>query len=449
MCTQTNWLLGGVYSGKMLKISLLAAAAILATKSAADAPPGSEQSEIAGYVQEAAAICHQDDGALWGTSLCGPLLLINPGTREVFANQHDSEHQLREEGGVYLGKLPANVNVANTAVAWAGVKWTMIMLPLPEEKHRRAALMAHEMWHRIQEPLGLPQSGAKNDHLDTRAGRFWLQLEWRALAAALSRTGTAEQEAITDAVTFRARRQQIFPEAAAEERSMEMNEGLAEYTGVRLSGSADLRRYVIDVELKDAPAKPTFVRSFAYATGPAYGVLLDESAPGWPTRVRRTDNLTELLAKARGIALPADLVATADKRAEAYAGAALAESEANRERDRAETEKIYRARLVDGPVLVIPLQKMNMQFNPGNLIPLPGHGTVYPQIRIIDAWGVLDVTNNGALLASDFSRVVVAAPAGISAGENVEGDGWKLHLNAGWTLRQREGESNYAIVAAE
>ena len=59
------------------------------------------------------------------------------------------------------------------------------------------------------------------------------------------------------------------------------------------------------------------------------------------------------------------------------------------------------------------------------------------------------MTNNGALLASDFSRVVVAAPAGISAGENVEGDGWKLHLNAGWTLCQREGESNYAIVAAE
>ena len=54
-------------------------------------------------------------------------------------------------GEIFRGRLPDEINIANTATDWAGVKWTMMMLPLPEDAGRRAALLAHEMWHRIQE----------------------------------------------------------------------------------------------------------------------------------------------------------------------------------------------------------------------------------------------------------------------------------------------------------
>ena len=55
---------------------------------------------------------------------------------------------------------------------------------------------------------------------------------------------------------------------------MEMHEGLAEYTGVKLSGSPNLAQYVVDKDIEEATSKQTFVRSFAYATGPAYGVFV-------------------------------------------------------------------------------------------------------------------------------------------------------------------------------
>src|SRR4029079_12075047 len=113
----------------------------------------------------------------------------------------------------------------------------------------------HELWHRIQDQLGLPSSGASNDHLDTRDGRYWLQLEWRALAAALATSGPDEKRAITDAALFRTRRHRIFPGGADEERAMEMHEGLAEYTGVRLSGSPDLRQFVIRHNVQDAASR--------------------------------------------------------------------------------------------------------------------------------------------------------------------------------------------------
>jgi hypothetical protein len=399
-------------------------------------------------LREAEAIGRGDNGALWGVSLRGPMLLVDPATRSVFANQPGSEKQLEAEGDIFVGKLPDRINVANTAVDWTGTKWTMIMLPLPQEKYRRAALMAHEMWHRVQDEIGLPQSGAANDHLDTREGRYWLQLEWRALAAGLQATGVARTEAVTDAALFRARRRQLFPEAAKTERAMELNEGLAEYTGVKLSGAPDPARFAIEVELKDAPAKNTFVRSFAYATGPAYGLLLDGTGAGWRETMGTSHrDLADLLLERARIKLPEKIEAAAEERAPKYGSVELAAAEDWREQARREIVKSYRARLIDGPVLSIPLQKMKMQFDPGNLVPLDSLGTVYPNIRIVDDWGILTVSKNGALMSGDFSRVAVPAPGKI-AESVIEGDGWNLRLNAGWSVRSGDRKGDFVVRPA-
>ena len=415
---------------------------------AADEQRSRQIDEAVRNLGEARTLCDRDAGALWGKSLCGPLLFVNPGTREVFANQADAEHQLQKQGDIFTGKLPAAVNIANTATEWAGVKWTMVMLPLPEEPHRRAALVAHEMWHRIQDQLGFASSSAANDHLDSRDGRYWLQLEWRALAVALASTGEPETQAIIDAAIFRARRRQIFHNAAAEERSMEMHEGLAEYTGVRLSGASDPRKFAIDGDLKEAAAKETFVRSFAYATGPAYGLLLDETGVAWRKNLRASDDLAALLLKLRNLWLPDDPGKAANQRANAYGAAELAAAEDERERNRQEQEKIYRARLVDGPVVVIPLRKMNMQFDPRNLVPLAGHGTVYPSIRIVDEWGILEVKERGALLSADFSKITIPAPHE-TQGQKLQGEGWTLELNPGWALRPTERDGSYILQERE
>ncbi|MFN2456451.1 MAG: hypothetical protein ABR577_19830, partial [Pyrinomonadaceae bacterium] len=65
------------------------------------------------------------------------------------ANQKDAQGQLTEEGKVFSGSLPEDVNIANTAGNWAGVVWAMFIWPLPEDKYTRTALLAHESWHRV------------------------------------------------------------------------------------------------------------------------------------------------------------------------------------------------------------------------------------------------------------------------------------------------------------
>jgi hypothetical protein len=389
------------------------------------APPEPQQIFAA-----AAAICQQDAGRLWGHSLCGPTLLFDPATRELSANQADAEGLLKQHDGLWTGHLPENVNAANTAITWAGVRWTMLLLPLPEEPYDRARLLAHEMFHRIQDELGLAMANPSNAHLDSEPGRYWLRLEMRALSAALLTSGEPRRLAIADALAFRAERWRLFANASTGELALERNEGLAEYTGVRLSGRAAGERRTAAAEQLRAD-RPSFVRSFAYATGPGYGLLLDDLAPDWKAGLKSGAGLSELLAKAAG----APAVADAAARAAVYDGVALRAAEAARAKANADRKARYQALLVDGPKLTLRHSaKMSYGFNPSNLVPLPPFGTVYPTFRLSDEWGVLEVTD-GALLSPDRSHTDVAAPsAPLPASGPVTGPGWKLTLEPGWAF---------------
>jgi hypothetical protein len=151
-----------------------------------------------------------------------------------------------------------------------------------------------------------------------------------------------------------------------------------------------------------------------------------------------------LLLRYLNVFLPGDIGREADRRAAGYGAAALAAAEEDRERSRREQEKFYRSRLLESPVLVLPLRKMKMQFDPRNLVPLPGIGTVYPNIRIVDVWGVLEVREGGALMSADFSTVTVPAPHDLQ-GPKIEAEGWSLQLSPLWRVRPGGRDGSYLL----
>src|SRR6266571_8084850 len=65
--------------------------------------------------------------------------------------------------------------------------------------------------------------------------------------------------------------------------------------------------------LANAEAGESFVRTFAYMSGPAYGVLLDASSPGWTRRVRGTDDLATLVMRALAVQPATDATAAATR----------------------------------------------------------------------------------------------------------------------------------------
>jgi hypothetical protein len=332
---------------------LLGCFAAIAPQIAGTQSKGIDVAQAKQYFDEANGICEKDAGKLWGKSLCAPMIFANPQTRGVVANQADAESRLKEQDGVFVGELPPEVSPANTAMTWAGTKWTMIMWPLPASPTTRARLVMHELFHHLQDDLGLPGSNPTNAHLATLEGRIWLELEWRALQQALARSEQRPLErkrAVEDALLFRLQRRSLFPKAAVEERELEMNEGLAEYTGYKLRGTVDAATTEAVINrLGSAANDSSFSRSFAYVSGPAYGMLLDLASASWRNGLTAKADLGELSKQAYAISLRQDIVAAANARAAEYDGAALRWSETRQDEERQAALAAYKRRLIDGP----------------------------------------------------------------------------------------------------
>ena len=317
----------------------LSAAAFAALLGFATAPRAADtaipHAEAAKTFAEMHALCARDGGRFWGVSLCGPVLLVDPDTREVVANGPDHNGVLKRDGDLWVGTLPTSENMSNAPMTWSGTDWTELMWPLHgvDDPDRKRVMLAHEMFHRVQPKLGLarPDNGAA--HLDTLEGRYWLQLEWRALTRALKATSPAERRRATlDALDFRAERYSLFPKAAGAERDLEYAEGIPEYTGLHIGLTDPKSRVRIALDdLSSHASDNSFVRTFAYATGPSYGLLLDRYAPAWRKQLAKNRSFDEILRSALGVPVPADLDARVKIEAARYDAAALRQSEQARE----------------------------------------------------------------------------------------------------------------------
>jgi hypothetical protein len=417
-----------------------------------------DPAKAAQYFEEAWQLSAADGGRLWGVALYGPMFFVNPETNEIVANQADAEGKLTQHGAMWSGKLPPEIGAANTAIQWAGVRWTMVMWPLPAYRRDRGALMMHECFHRIQEQIGLPGRDAVNSHLDTRDGRIWLELEWRALERAL--TDYAEpmkrNRAVADALLFRAWRRSLIPGAGEKEDALEMNEGLAEYTGEKLANPAmaELRAAAI-LALHQALNRRSFARSFAYVSGPAYGALLDgipTPAGKKPWRQGLTPDTDWGMLVARAYPLPPTKVTqeTVHSRLAAYDGDEIMALETERDARRQAFLAAARARFVNGPLLLLPAVKdMGYSFNPNNVVSLDENLTLYTPVKLTDEWGVLECENGAVLVRQNgqLLRAQVPAPAD-AAGRPVKLDGCTLELHAGWTLAPGERAGDFVLKPA-
>jgi len=383
-----------------------------------------------------------DGGILWGRSLCGSIALVDRQTRLVIANDTVAGKHFLRLGDAYVTTLPENQYVANTSFPWGGRTWTMVTLPVPKDRYARVALVMHEVFHREQEALGLRQPDALNNQLDMRPGRTWLRLEYRALARALEALPDqkAARHHAESALLFRAQRRSLYTGSDSLEATLEIQEGLPEYTGQRLAmqltgeGPTRVAKYVRDYE-----TTPTFVRAFAYGTGPALGVLLDQFAPSWRDAIRTKRDIGALLSKAIDFKLPRNLAAVARTRAQEYGWDEIDGTEAGRDSARAPAMNGYRARLGDGAVITLRQSKDSLawSYDPTELIGFDLQSTVYPSGSFSAPWGKLTVDHGGVLVQNDFSRIRVGAPASPVAGNTseIKGDGWTLVLNPGWSLR--------------
>jgi hypothetical protein len=280
-----------------------------------------------------------------------------------------------------------------------------------------------------------------NEHLDALDGRYWLRLECRALARALQESGAQRTTAVRDALAFRQARRMLYEGSAEKERALEINEGLASYTGTAAAADAAPDAVAGALEaLAGAETGESFVRTFAYFTGPAYGLLLDASSPAWRQRIRNTDDFAALLAGAFAVQPATDAAASAAR----YGGAEIRAAEERRERGRQERLAELRGQFVDGPVLVIRGGGGGTSNSMGAVV-IPDVGTIFfGPYRFNTESGTLEA-EKGVLLESQGSVRRVPVPVRRDD-TTLSGDGWTFTVKPGWVIREGPRRGDYEVV---
>jgi hypothetical protein len=120
-----------------------------------------------------------------------------------------------------------------------------------------------------------------------------------------------------------------------------------------------------------------------------------------------------------------------------YEGEEIVTIETQQDQRRRQQIADARKKFLDAPVLILSLgADVNYSYDPNNVFGIDASNTVYPTMRLVDAWGVLTVSN-GAWLERDATghmvRARVPAPSDLSA-RPLTGEGWTLELANGWEV---------------
>ena len=193
-------------------------------------------------------------------------------------------------------------------------------------------------------------------------------------------------------------------------------------------------------QLTNAETQDSFVRTFAYASGPAYGILLDASAPGWTRRVRGTDDLATLLMRATGLQPAANITAAAA----GFGDVQLHAAEQRRKRQRDERVAELRELFVDGPTLRIAGPGGGSVDSRGAVV-VPGIGTVYfGRFSWSGERGTI-TAEQGVLVESESNVRRLAAPVRRDE-STAAGPGWTFTAKPGWVIREGSRRGDYEVV---
>lgn len=385
---------------------------------------------------------------LWNKDLYGPIIIVNPISRAVYANVSDSLQVLKEDQGIFTGKLPMEVPVSNASIKWNKVNWAMILLPyIPKNDTDRINLFAHELFHRSQKSLGFKLTDADNNHLNTIQGRIYLKLELEALIKALqTQDNLMQKRHLTNAMIFRTYRRSLFTGSDSTENLLELNEGIAEYTGVCISrGDLGHAKEHFIRKIRDFLSAGTFVRTFPYRTTPVYGFFLREKKKYWNKEISMNTDLTAFFIEELKIKLPLDIKAESDKLREEYGYSEILKEEIELEENMKEKVADYKSKFIEKPHFTLKFENKKASFDSRSLTPIENYGTVYTTITVSDNWGVLTVTNVGALMSQSRDNITVTAPEKIE--ENlIIGNGWTLKLNTGYYAELEKQTGNYVLL---
>ena len=282
------------------------------------------------------------------------------------------------------------------------------------------------MFHYHQPELGLwVDKDPNNSHLSNRDARTLLKLEWNALKAAASYDGEQKKTALKDALSFRAWRRHLYPDFAAEENALEVLEGLAEYTGRRIA-IPDNKEYLQALsDLDYLYESDNLTRSFAYLSGPLYGLILDQSGHSWHKEMNSGSDLGSSAMEVYEITLPENLEEAAETAKAKYDFENIDAAEEAFQRKLEERNETLRKLFAPDNVITLECPNLSIQFSPDGMIKMDdGSMFIYGCTAFCD-WG--SVEGHPLKVTSDWRRIELPRLDTLSFNnDTITTSGWTL-----------------------
>jgi hypothetical protein len=241
----------------------------------------------------------------------------------------------------------------------------------------------------------------------------------------------------------------MFPFGIIAENIYEIHEGLAQYTEFRLNYSTlsekteALRTYTNIMKIL-----PSVSWNYAYHTGSAYALLLNEFDPNWKNGVDIFSDLAQMLKYAAGIT---ELPAFSDVNLNLYGYAEiLAHDNAEMGSD-IQIKRDTLAKIMTQPTVQIPMffgrvSGASQILEIHGLTEFHGEGAVFE-----GEFGQLTI-NEGFLLAFNAIGRIIFTQENLQINSaNITGNGWQLTLNEGFSLHREwpwEG-SDFVVIRGE
>lgn len=412
---------------------------------------------VRGELEAVKALLNGEAGLLWGVNLWNDRLLVLSASDTVYSLKRFPGSRF-DPSGIYVAKLEQGIlNHSNAVQKFNGNDYAVVMTSYLNDN---SATLIHELFHIVQFERGKFQGGEVG-YLDEKLPRLFLRCEYQALRNALQgiqTSGPLEKitEALSDATYFRTERQKLGKSWRNAEIDLESLEGIANYTGFKLSMNTEKAQLAI-TDIGRREAQKSFTRNFPYATGPAYGLVYDFLGVSWRKSPGDTYDFAaisrEILKSNRSNSSKSEIRA----RQLRCNYDSLLEQENRRETDSLTLQLELKKKFVDSPTLTASLRTggYTQTTDIDRTTTIKNLGTVFqfisgkndPEERNFGNFSTLnsDKPTQGVLRKTDGQTFVFGLPIRIE-GRRIIGNDYEITLAPGWVVKKVNKKGDLAIV---
>lgn len=399
------------------------------------------------YFRAYKSACELDDGKLWGINLYINQIVIDKKTRYVVSNFKDTLGILKPYQGLFAGYLPDTINPEQLGFSVWVHKWPTSSI----NKSYNTSGFIHEAFHYFQAILKIKPEAYNNKHMNETNARIGIKMECYFLMKAVLDSSKAI-DFINEAMKCRLWRQKQYPENIGDEQMFELHEGLAQYTGnyiackyfnAKISKSAIWDYYSI-IENPDTSIANSFERSFGYASGQFYAILLDRFYPKWRSNLSGGSDLAVMLKDKLNLKVDTNKLDPFVNYKDSLKFREILNIENKREKRFEKYKFSILERFNNSITLSIPIDtSFHFQFNTRTMLTFDDGNFYFPYFNASGNWGEIKVSDGGGIFYKDSVKLILKSDdLKISNNHISVTDNWNLVLKKGWGFT-KNGENYY------